>query len=72
MDRVGPICVAAIATLIFLKLLAESGALPWVILGGLLSGGCALLLLRNWHASASVGAVIALVISVIGIGRMFT
>ena len=71
MEKVGPICLAAIAALIFLVLLADSGALPWTILGGLLSGGCTFLLLRDWQASASAGAAIALVISVIGIGRMF-
>ena len=69
MDRIVPISVAIIAVLVFLTLLAQSGALPWAMAGGLLSGGIAFLLLRNWRTSAAAGATVALVISVIGIGQ---
>ena len=71
MEKVGSLCVAAMAAIVFLVLLADSGALTWAILGGLLSGGCAFLVLRDWQASATAGTAIALVISVIGVGRMF-
>lgn len=69
MDRIVLIFVAVIAVLVFLTLLAQSGALPWAMTGGLLSGGIAFRLLRDWRTSTAAGIAVALVISVIGIGQ---
>ena len=58
--------------LLWLVLAAASGSLPWAILGGLGASGVTMVASRQWTSALVVGAVVAIVISALGIAAMFS
>ena len=61
---------SAIIGIVLLVLAAKSGVLFWAILAGITIGLVALFVLRDWKASSTVGAFVAVVISAFGIAAM--
>ena len=67
---IGAIAIAIIAGLVFLILVAQSGALVWTIAGGAGTAAATFFVARDLRVAATFGGVVALGVSMVGIAKM--